>query len=432
MKIFPNCFAQFLLLSLSLLSCNNLEDASPDNRKSFYHAFGGSTNFYGKVVEIDGEGFIAGADSVASNGVNAIVIKTDKLGNPIWRKMIKDASVNAIKVVTDGYLIFGDGIQYIDSVQQVDKVKSKARLIKMDLNGNIKIDKVWGDNSPDTRVDFQGTALTLNGDTLISTINFKKPGSNQITILAAHSPVTLDTFWTQSYYLLDRDLINGKAVSITSSKDVIWASSAVAETQAAKASYLNVPVVKPNSTFVNAARFGQTDDAFYSGADVKQSAVGFGVVGTFSSKTGTNSNLYFVKLDPSGNIVTGSELYFDASLSQGNIPIPSNNKTNSETQDTGDALAVTSDGGYLLAGSMTTTATAGGDIGNGGTDIYLVRLDPFGTVLWTKIIGGTGNESVACVRQTSDGGFVICGTNNLNELSSVILFKTDRNGEFRE
>lgn len=429
----PWCrFALFSITCFTVISCNNLEDASPDNRQSFFHSFGGTTDYYGKVVEIDNDGFILGADSIAGTSSSAIIIKTDKFGNPVWRKVISNAQVNSIKVIADGYLIFGNGIQYIDTIQQVDKVKSKARLIKMNLDGNIQIDKTWGDTSLDTRIDFQGNAITLKNDTLISTINYDRPGSNQMTILAAHSLITLDTFWTQSYYLLDRDLVNGKAVSITASRDIIWASSAVAETQAAKESYLNVPVVQANSTFTNVGRFGQNDDAYYSGADIKQSAVGFGVVGTFSSKTGTNSNLYFVKLDPAGNVVPGSELYFDASLSRNNTPVPAANRTNSETQDTGDALAVTTDGGFLLAGSMTTAATSNGDIGNGGTDIYLIRLDPFGTVMWTRLIGGSGNESVVGVRQTQDGGFVICGTNNLNELSSVILIKTDRNGELKQ
>lgn len=428
MKIF---YLSTIIAAMLFASCNNLEDATPEDRQSFFHFFGGVTDYIGKVVEIDQDGFIVGADSLASSNSSAILIKSNKLGNLVWRKVVKDASVNSIKSLPDGYLIFGSSIQYIDTVQQVDKIKSKARLIKMDLNGNIVIDRTWGDKTLDTRIDFQGSALTLNNNSLFSIINFKKPGSNQIALVAAHDPATLDTLWTEEYFLLDRDLVNGKAVSITSNQDIIWVSSAISEGQASKVSYLNVPVVKPNSTFTNTGRFGQNDDAFYSGSDIIQSPGGFGVIGTYSSKTGANSNLYFLKLDPLGNVVTGSELFFDGSLSRANSALTDANKTNSETQDTGDAIALTSDGGFLLAGSMVTTATGSGNIGNGGTDIFLVRLNPFGTILWTKIIGGIGNESVASVKQTTDGGFIICGTNDLNELSSVLLIKVDKNGEFK-
>jgi len=421
------------------ISCQNLDDVSPAERESFLRVFGGTTDYIGKVVELDTDGYIIGIDSAEnSNGgiintsSSAVIIKTDKYGTVIWRRVIKDASVNSIKTVEGGYLIFGESIQFSDTVQQIDKVKSKARLIKMDANGNIQLDKKWGDNSNDTRIDFFGSAITLRNDSIISIIGFKVPGSNQTTIVAAHNLTTLDTLWTERYFLLDRDMINGKAVTLTSSKDIIWASSALSETQTSKASYLNIPVVKPHSTFTNSGRFGQNEDAYYSGAEIKASAIGFGVVGTYSSKTNTNSNMYFVKADPMGNIISGSELFFDASLSKNNIALSANDKSRSETQDTGDAIAVTSDGGYLLAGSMTTTTTADGDIGNGGKDIYLVRIDPFGTVLWNKIIGGTGDETIASVKQTKDGGFIMCGTNNLNELSSVIVVKVDKNGDFKK
>jgi hypothetical protein len=46
------------------------------------------------------------------------------------------------------------------------------------------------------------------------------------------------------------------------------------------------------------------------------------------------------------------------------------------------ALAPTSDGGHLIAG---TTAS----YGNGGFDGWLVKIDEMGEVQWTKTLGGT-------------------------------------------
>ncbi|PZR40195.1 MAG: hypothetical protein DI538_04875 [Azospira oryzae] len=434
MRFFYLSLIVFVLCS----SCQNLEDASPAERESFLRVFGGATDYIGKVVELDADGFIIGIDSTKnSNGgvintsSSAVIIKTDKYGTVLWRRVIKDASVNSIKTVEGGYLVFGESIQFSDTVQQIDKVKSKARLIKMDVNGNIQMDQQWGDNSNDTRIDYFGSAIELRNDTIISIMGFKTPGKNQTTIVAAHLKNNLNIAWTEQYFLLDRDMINGKAVTLTSNKDIIWASSALSETQTSKASYLNVPVVKPKSTFINSGRFGQNENAYYSGADIIASANGFGMIGTYSTTTNSNSNLYFVRADPTGNIIAGSEIFFDAYLSTNGNKL--SDKSQSQTQDTGDAIASTSDGGYLLAGSMTTTTTSDDNvIGNGGKDIYLIRIDPFGTVIWTKIIGGTGNESIASVKQTKDGGFIMCGTNNLNELSSVILVKVDKNGDFKK
>jgi len=66
------------------------------------------------------------------------------------------------------------------------------------------------------------------------------------------------------------------------------------------------------------------------------------------------------------------------------------------------AVAPTSDGGFVLAG----TTSAGP---HGGTDLLLVRIDATGTVLWTQTYGGAGNESGTSVQQTQDGGFVAAG-----------------------
>ncbi len=434
MKIF---YAALFLIFISFNSCNNLEDVKPETRQSFTHFFGGSSNYYGKVVEVDTDGYIFGIDSIGASSSSAVIVKTDAFGAPVWRKVILNASVNSIKIESDGYLIFGASIQYIDTVQQIDKVKSNARLVKMNSNGTVMIDKVFSDAKLDpsninTRIDYIGNAIMDRAGTLISVINFKRPGANQMAIVAAHNPTTLDTLWTERYYLLDRDFLNGKAVTLTSSNDIIWASSAVTENQVSKGSYLNIPVVAPQSKFINSGRFGANEDSFYSGNDIKKSAVGFGVVGTYSTKTGTNANMYYVKVDPSGNIVSGTELFFDASLSKSNKALAPADKAMSETQDTGDAIAVASDGGFLLAGTTTTTATASGNIGNGGTDIFLVRIDAFGKVLWNKIIGGSGNESVASVRQSPDGGFILGGSNNLNGLSSAVLIKIDNNGELKK
>jgi hypothetical protein len=85
------------------------------------------------------------------------------------------------------------------------------------------------------------------------------------------------------------------------------------------------------------------------------------------------------------------------------------------------------DGGYLLAGSSITSTARG----NGGADIFIIRIDPFGNMLWNQIIGGNGDESVSTVKETSDGGFLICGTLDLAGLTSMYVLKTDRNGELK-
>ncbi|MBN2226087.1 MAG: T9SS type A sorting domain-containing protein [candidate division Zixibacteria bacterium] len=67
-----------------------------------------------------------------------------------------------------------------------------------------------------------------------------------------------------------------------------------------------------------------------------------------------------------------------------------------------DVLA-TSDGGFVLLGSTRS-------YGAGGKDVYLVKIDSAGTMLWQKTFGGSGNDEGRSIRETSDDGFIICGT----------------------
>jgi hypothetical protein len=74
----------------------------------------------------------------------------------------------------------------------------------------------------------------------------------------------------------------------------------------------------------------------------------------------------------------------------------------------------TADGGYIFAGSTTSK-------GAGAADVWLIRIDANDNYLWDKTFGGVENDMGYCVRQTSDGGYIIAG---------VTLSKTDPNGDF--
>ncbi len=178
----------------------------------------------------------------------------------------------------------------------------------------------------------------------------------------------------------------------------------------------------------NYSAFGLTEDLYYSGNDIQPSGGGYGVIGTFQNITGGNKNICFVRADLSGHVIAGSAKFFDSVPSDAsNINSIETVKSASSTDDEGSALTPTEDGGYLLAGTWVTSTARG----NGGTDIFIIRVDPFGNVLWNQILGGSGDESVSTVRQTSDGGFLICGTLNLSGLTSMYVLKTDSNGQLK-
>jgi len=71
-------------------------------------------------------------------------------------------------------------------------------------------------------------------------------------------------------------------------------------------------------------------------------------------------------------------------------------------------LKATSDGGLIVVGD---TQSVNGDvIGNdGGLDIWAIKLNGDGEIVWQKTIGGSMGEGCYSVDQTSDGGYILGG-----------------------
>jgi len=419
-------FYFFIVINLAFC-CTNIEDASPEERNTFMRFYEKGSNYTGQTAEIIKNGYVIAGNTTSGTIYNAIISITDVNGNVLYETVLENASVSSIKKVSDGYLIWGDSIQIDPAANNVnDQIVTRAHLIKMDSVLKNRMAHTFIYSPKDAKVDFHGSSITLDQDekNIISVGSFKSGSNPGKVFVAAYNPATLDTLWTQFYGLQDRDYINSKSVFVNQSGEIVWASSALNEQQSASRSYLAVPFVEPNSTFVNSGLFGENEDLFYSGEDIQPSSVGYGVTGTFSNIQKQNQNIYFVRFDISGNVIEGSERYFDAIGQEGKISVAS---TISQTEDIGSALSPTSDGGFLLGGSLTSTP----DIGNGGKDIFLIRIDAFGNVLWNKHIGGIGDETVSSIRTTSDGGFLICGSSSVNGLSSVLIIKTDKNGDIK-
>ena len=75
-----------------------------------------------------------------------------------------------------------------------------------------------------------------------------------------------------------------------------------------------------------------------------------------------------------------------------------------------NAVALTSDGGYILGGCS--WSGIGGDktqAMHGNGDYWIVKTDSLGTVQWDKDFGGTGLDDLYSIQQTSDGGYILGG-----------------------
>jgi hypothetical protein len=124
---------------------------------------------------------------------------------------------------------------------------------------------------------------------------------------------------------------------------------------------------------------------------------------TFSYGSGDH-DIYLIKVDS-----TGTEIW---------------SKTFGGTgTDYGYDIAMTADSGFVIIGSTTSS-------GNGGHDVYLLKVDNFGILQWSKTIGGADDDIGSSIRMTADSGFIICGTTeSYGTGTDMYLIKTDSVGD---
>ncbi|MGQ0828764.1 MAG: T9SS type A sorting domain-containing protein [Bacteroidota bacterium] len=224
----------------------------------------------------------------------------------------------------------------------------------------------------------------------------------------------------------------------------------------------DILLVKTDSTgaVLWAKSFGGADDEF--GKSVKQiSDKGYIIAGyTSAGIYGTDNNdILLIKTDSTGNqiwvkkiggtkvdyaysleldtdggyIIAGETYSFGNFGGTANIQdvflIKINNNGNllwtkvigSQSGERCNSVKKTNDGGFILAGQMF-------DFSEGNWDVYLVKTDGLGNILWSNTYGGTELEYAVSCQQTGDGDYIITGhTRSFGDLD-VYLLKTDGMG----
>jgi len=117
-----------------------------------------------------------------------------------------------------------------------------------------------------------------------------------------------------------------------------------------------------------------------------------------------NFDLFLARTDTGGNIIWAKTFG------------GSNNEYASSVQQTGS-------GGFVVISNTQS-------FGAGQTDVLLIKTDGNGNLQWAKTYGGTLDDSARAIVQTSDGGYIITGTTNSFGTGTydIFLIKTDSSG----
>ena len=91
-------------------------------------------------------------------------------------------------------------------------------------------------------------------------------------------------------------------------------------------------------------------------------------------------------------------------------------------EDLGECVRQITDGGYIVTGRLEPHS-------HGPSDLWLIKTDEKGNALWNKTYEIVGEDYGKCVEQTTDGGYIITGTHEQTiQGFNILLIKTDENG----
>lgn len=206
---------------------------------------------------------------------------------------------------------------------------------------------------------------------------------------------------------------------------------------------------------------GSNDDMAYAAKATSDGGVA--VAGSTSSTNGDvtgmhgTSDAWLVKLDSSGNLLwqkcyggSGIDIAYDMALTtDGGYVLAGYTKSSDgditgshetgeywivKTNATGDlewnrtyggsgfdfahAIQQTTDGGYYVSGYA---RSSDGDVllSYGQEDDWILKLNAYGYIEWQKTYGGTGGEGASSLQQTADGGCVLAGITHSFNLDVV-------------
>jgi hypothetical protein len=154
--------------------------------------------------------------------------------------------------------------------------------------------------------------------------------------------------------------------------------------------------------------FAQVNNSFYYTANaIRQTPdSGFIMLGTNDDQTYGYYDVFLLKVDKNG------EYQWDQHFG-------------GEENDFGNSIEVTSDGGYIIAGSTNSDT-------KGMFDMYIIKTGTDGDTVWTRKMGRVYGDIALSTQPTRDAGYIVCGEVDMmsqtEKASNAILIKLDKDG----
>jgi len=383
-------FFVFILISIKIIAQNFpgrvIGGTEDDNGVSF-------------CMSDDGNYIIVGDTKSQGQGSTDVYIsKIDSFGNKIWSKVYgsvhQDYAMSIIRTSDNAYLVLGYSWDF-------GFWNEDMHLIKIDENGDKLWDKYYGDYQRD-----QGFSIKELNDGGYILIGYSKSFEPRGDFYVVRIDCLGDELWSNNYGTNYVDY--GFDVLETDEGFILLGTAGgfynpvQADFKSHDADVLMIKIDKNGSEIWRKTYGGNQHDF---GNAILAAADGYYILGSTQSEGNGSFDIMLMKVDKSGNKLW-SKTYGDKSF------------------DYGYSFDITSDTCLYLLG-----ATDNSDIGN-SIDMYLIKSDMSGKIIWEMSIGGTGSEYGYSVRATEDSGCVLIGNTNSygNGNNDIYFLRLDKDG----
>jgi hypothetical protein len=387
--------AQFLAGILSVAACLPLAA-----QITFERTYGGQTDDLGiGVMQTPDGGYIISGVSKASGfgGWDFLVMKTNEQGDTLWtwRSGGKfDDAIEGLLIASDGgYLLYGD----VNDASSSAIGTMKSALIKLDSHGILEWQKSeWQKSLGWEKCDdaLLAAAHAPDGGYYMAGVSNVQYGDWDCLL------VHFDT---------DGNVLWDKLMGI-STADYFYGIVATQDGGCAAIGSLGIYTYLVKTDSLGNLQWQRT-------YETKSYSLGTSIIElpdsgyVFSCNTWTSStdkksyDAYLLRTKSDGRLVWRK-------------------KFGGDDLDVFSRVRPTGDGGFVAVGSTRS-------YGAGGQDIYLLKVDSQGRLIWEKTFGGEFDDGGYNFDVTSDGGFIITGSKGVNSKGTnrqIYLIKTDDHG----
>ena len=364
-------FKIFIIMSVML---SNFCIAQPDTL--WTKVYGGIGYDWGYTVQQTSDsGFIivGQSNSFTAGDIDLWLLKTDSNGDTLWTRTMggnaDDEGWYVLQTPDGGYIMSG----HAESFGPGD---DDFWFIKTDPLGFVEWEKTYGGIEDNDDCVFRRTPD--QGYILLGEIESPDTGNDDLWLIKTNN--NGDTLWTKTIGdSLDDDV---GSIEVTSDSGFILTLT-----------FESDPTYDENIKLIKTDQYGDTiwtknyggdDDERVTPNSVRQTADGGYIIFASTQSIGAGGeDIWMIKTDANGDSVWS--------------------KTHGGLNDDVSMCGLqTIDGGYIVLGR---TSSYGG----GGIDVWLIKTDSEGNILWTKTIGGPLYDIGLSVQQTFDGGYIITG-----------------------